>query len=69
MNGRYYVMAAIGRYTRAVSEQWFVKRAPAASTRLATIEVLLEKGCFCVVRAESYKEDNWGDQVSSVRSL
>jgi hypothetical protein len=31
------------------------------------MDVLLETGCFYVVRVEDYLEDNWGDQVSSVQ--
>jgi hypothetical protein len=31
------------------------------------IEVLLETGCFYDICARGYLEDNWGDQVRSVR--
>jgi hypothetical protein len=54
----------IGEYTRDVSRQRLGKHVPAATNRRATIEVLLETGCFYVVRAE---KDKWGDQVSSIR--
>jgi hypothetical protein len=42
----------IGEYTRDVSRQRFCKHFPAATNRRTTIEVLLETGCFYVVRAE-----------------
>jgi hypothetical protein len=41
-----------GGYTRAVSEQRLCKHVLAATNRRTTIEVLLETGCFFVVRAE-----------------
>jgi hypothetical protein len=42
----------MGEYTRAVSGQRLGKHIPAATNRRATIETLLETGCFYVVRAE-----------------
>jgi hypothetical protein len=53
-----------GGYTRAVPGQRLGKHVPAAINRRATIEVLLETGCFYVVPAEKLPCD---DQVSSVR--
>jgi hypothetical protein len=40
----------------------FLGSGSAATNRRATIEVLLETGCFCVVRAEELSEDNWDDE-------
>jgi hypothetical protein len=42
----------IGEYTSDASRQRLVKHVPVATNRRATIEVLLETGCFYVVRAE-----------------
>jgi hypothetical protein len=50
------------KYMRSIFRQLLCKHVPAATNRRATIEVLLETGCFYVVRAE----DHWRDQVSSV---
>jgi hypothetical protein len=42
------------------------KHVPTATNQRATIEVLLETGFSTRSVARSYKEDNWGDQISSV---
>jgi hypothetical protein len=42
----------IGAYTMAASGQRLFKHVPAATNQLATIEVLLEMGCFYMVHAE-----------------
>jgi hypothetical protein len=42
----------ISKYTGAISRQRLGKHVPAATNAHATIQVLLETGCFCVVRAE-----------------
>jgi hypothetical protein len=41
----------MGGYTRAVYGQRPGKQVPAATGRGVIVEVLLETGCFCVVRA------------------
>jgi hypothetical protein len=43
------------------------KHAPAATNRRATIEILLETWFSTWSVPRSYKEENWGDPVSSVR--
>jgi hypothetical protein len=42
----------VGEYTRDVSWHRLCKHLPEATNRRATIEMLLETGCFCVVRAQ-----------------
>jgi hypothetical protein len=54
-------------FTRAVSGQRLGKHVSAGTNRRATIDVLLETGISVQSVARSYKEDNWGGQVSSVR--
>jgi hypothetical protein len=56
----------MGGYTRAISGQGLGKHVPTAKNRRATIELLLEAGFSTRSVPRSYKEDNWGDQVSSV---
>jgi hypothetical protein len=46
------IVACTGVYTRTVSGRRLGKHVPAATNRRATIELLLETGCFYVVRAE-----------------
>jgi hypothetical protein len=59
----------VGQYTRDVSRQRLGKHVPAATNRCETIEVLLETGCFYVVRAEesSWRQLGRASQFSSVR--
>jgi hypothetical protein len=46
------VASKMGGYTSSVSGQRLGIHVPAATNRRATMEGLLERGCFCVVRAE-----------------
>jgi hypothetical protein len=48
----------MGGYTIAVSGQWFGIHVPTVGDRRATTEILLEAGCFCVVRTEMLRERN-----------
>jgi uncharacterized protein (DUF1501 family) len=49
-----------------VAGQRLGKHVPTATNRRTTIEVLLETGVSTRSVPRSYKEDNWGDHVSSV---
>jgi hypothetical protein len=56
-----------GSETTFVSRQRLGKHIPAATDKHATIEVLLETAFSTRSVRRGYEEDNWGDQVSSVR--
>jgi hypothetical protein len=55
-----------GSETTFVARQWLCKHIPAATDMHATIEVLLETVFSTRSLHRGYKEDNWGNQVSSV---
>jgi hypothetical protein len=55
------------KYTRVVSKQRFGKQVAAATNRRATIEVLLKMMFSTRSVPRGYKEENWGNQVNSVR--
>jgi hypothetical protein len=57
----------MGGYTRTVSGQRLGKHVPTAMNRRAITEVLLEMAFSIRFVPTSYKEDNWGVQVSFVR--
>jgi hypothetical protein len=57
----------ISKYTGAVSRQRFHKHVPATTDTHATIEVLLETVSAARSVPRSSKEDNWDNEVSSVR--
>jgi hypothetical protein len=57
----------IGEYSRDVSRQRLGKHIPAATNERATIQVLLQTGFSTRSVPRSQKEENWCDQVSSVR--
>jgi hypothetical protein len=52
--------------TISVSRQQFGKHVSAATDTHATIEALLEMGFSARSVKRSFKEDNWGNRVSSV---
>jgi hypothetical protein len=54
------------RETTFISRQRLGKHVTAATDNHATIEVLLETVFFTRYVQRSYKEDNWGNRVSSV---
>jgi hypothetical protein len=55
------------KHIRAISKQCLGKHVPATTNRRATIEILLEKVYHTRSVPKAYKEDNWGNQYSSVR--
>jgi hypothetical protein len=57
----------ISKYTRADSRQRLGKHVPAATNTYAAIEVLLEGVSSTRSVPRSYKEENSGNQFSSVR--
>jgi hypothetical protein len=60
-------LLANGSEATFVSRQRLGKHIPAATDTHATIEVLLETVFFTRSEQRSYKKDNWGNRVSSVR--
>jgi hypothetical protein len=56
-----------GFETTIVSWKQFDKHVPTATDSHATIEELLETGFSAQSVQRGYKEDKWGDRVSSVR--
>jgi hypothetical protein len=58
---------ANGSETTFVSRHRFDKHVPATTDKHATIEVLLETVFSTQSVQMGYKEDNWGNRVSSVR--
>jgi hypothetical protein len=59
-------LLANGYGTTFVCRQRLGKHVPAATDAHATIEILLETGFSTRSVPRSYKEDNWGNQISSL---
>jgi stage III sporulation protein SpoIIIAA len=62
-------LLANGSETTFVSKQRLGKHVPAATDTHATIEELLETVFYTRSVQRGYKEDNWGNRVSSVREV
>jgi hypothetical protein len=60
-------LLASGSETTLLSRQRLGKHVPAAKDTHATIEVLLETVFSTLSVHKGYKEDNWGNRVTSVR--